>query len=1143
MKKVCEKVCMIIFLFFCGLTGIKAQHTRPPGMDSVVVIFRNHPVVTVEKAALKYNKAFAMSFQMDDALSDIYDKVYPVFHGNGAGSGLTFTDGCGHPVTFKMSSAIYIFSSYDYTDILDPADPYHAAEKLTWPQLRTLYKNHWGIENHGLFDNPDIGSSEKIEYAFQRTESYARRKISDTISFKSFVIPNGDVSYVSYLSENHYHSAINQGQDNSWIGFGSTGFDVESDTIDWLKPVKLNREFLYDDFKRTADTLYAHSLMGRHEWLLSGMHTLPGNFIGEMREIYNAYGKPGLDNIWLAPDDEILDYLAVKQSVRLHSFLQGNRLTITFSGDVPADRMYYALSLNVFANVPVDSIFVYGTPKYSYTGVGQDTALINLFWDGRIVYSTEMLADSFTNLALASGSEYKALVAMDYVLALPAGETKIRLQDSLCTLDRSGWRMDYDEGFCNPVNLGNDTVLCPGDSLRLYGPDNMVSYTWYGNGKVFSETQNVLVTPDTATLYVLMVKDLSGNEYTDSLRVNLFPVPSLHLGTDTGICTGECISLSAPAGYFYLWNTGDTVSAVRICPSSDSLVSVRVTTAAGCSVSDSVFVRHYLPPVISIPQDGQSYCFGDSVTLSVSGNYTGLQYLWNTGDTASRLVFIPKIPDTNYRFSVMVTSLQGCRSVDTASIKVNPSLRVVTDHDTLKTCRGLRTVVSCTSVRGQFTAFYWMIGGDTVATASSHLVLNHPDTSQWVFLTAKDKTGCLARDSTFLFTMNYPSLIVPEDTGLCRGESLRLTATGGTIFYWLSGDDTLSDRPVVTVSPGTDTSYRVISGYDPMCMTEKNVHVSVFLLPHTRILREDGPVCMYTEVKLSATGARDYLWQPGNVTGNVFSIRPSDTLTVFLTGTSDKGCSQKDSLLLLPAPLPQVRFSGLFPSYCENDPAVILHGDPQGGSFSGDGMRDSVFYPSEAGPGTHSVFYVVTSTAGCSAKATKSTFVFGPVPAIHLHPEDTVLYPGGSVEYDAGSGFDQYFWTTGATTQTTTVRFEDLPAGRDTIFVTGITGGCSSTGKAVIHCSDVAGIVSAKTDPLAIFPNPAHNTVWIMLPENTVHFNIKILNDRGQAVYSKRNLYSGSGKVLLDISGVKPGLYSLWVYNSSESYVSKMVIQ
>ncbi len=1145
MKPYYERLCIFIILFSIGVANLTAQQTRPPGIDSVVVIFENPPVVTLQKAPLKYNKAFAMSFQMDDAISDIYKKVYPVFHGDGIVPGLTYTDGCGHAVTFKMSSAIYIFSSNNNTDILNPDDPYHDVSKLTWPQLDTLYRSHWGIENHGLFDNPDLSSSEKIEYAFQRTESYARRKISDSIAFKSFVIPNGDETYVSYLSKNHYHAAINQGHDGSWIGYGASGFNVENDTINWLKPTKLNRLFLYSDFKKSADTLYAHSRRGVHEWLLSGMHTLPGNFLAEMEEIYNTYGKPGLDNILLAPDDEILDYLAVKQTTQLHQTLKGNRLTLTFSGNIPTDRMFYALSLNVFANQTIDSIYVYGAKKHSYTGVGKDTALINLSWNGHYYNTTEMLADSFTNLAMSTGSEWKALVAMDYVKMLPSGETKIQLQDSLCSLNQSGWPIAYDAGFCNLVHLGNDTTLCPGDTLNLKGPENMAIYNWYQNGKAFSTSPTVTIFPDSTTTYALLVKDKSGNQMGDTINVSVFHVPKVQLGADTGLCAGSNISLSAPIGnYTYHWSTGDSVSSITIFPVSDTTVSLTVYTPELCPSSDSVKITYNLPPVITIPQDSSTYCFGDSIFLTAATEGSGISYQWDTGDTTDTIVVKPLTPDTTFVYSVKALSSEGCVTQDTAHIFILPAVAVKMDADSLKTCDNQSITVSSTPLQGDFISYTWIFDGDTTSTETSSFSVNKPAASNWIRVKAADLSGCFATDSTYLNTIAYPEIIIPGDTGVCSGDSLTLSGMGGPFFYWIHGADTLSTDSVLDVWPSQKTTYYAMSGFDSLCMSRDSLTVSLIPLPKTRIVRDNAPVCMNTSLTLTAAGAESYLWLPGNRVGDTLSIKPADTLMVYLRGTSKEGCIAKDSLLLSPIPLPKAYFSGLMPSYCENDPAITLTGDPKGGFFSGDGINDSIFSPAEAGHGNHTVFYNYTSSEGCVGKSDKETYVYGPVPAIHLTPTDTTLLPGGFVQYDAGPGFDSYYWTTGDVTREIRVNYSEYPSGKDTIRVVGITGGCSSVDSADITFGNPTGIITTRIEPLAIYPNPAHQTVSVSFHGNGLPATLEIFDASGKRIYQKMQpACSGNCSAEFDVSNLESGVYYVWLYNEAKSYFSKMVVQ
>ncbi len=1296
MKLYYEKLCIFITLFFIGVANLTAQQTRPPGIDSVVVIFKNPPVVTLQKAPLKYNKAFAMSFQMDDALSDIYKKVYPVFHGDGIVPGLTFTDGCGHTITFKMSSAIYIFSSNNNTDILNPDDPYHDASKLTWPQLDTLYRNHWGIENHGLFDNPDLSSPEKIEYAFQRTESYSRRKISDSVAFKSFVIPNGDETYISYLSRNHYHAAINQGHDASWIGYGELGFNVGDDTINWLKPTKLNRLFLYSDFKKSADTLYAHSRRSVHEWLLSGMHTLPGNFIAEMEEIYNTYGKPGLDNILLAPDDEILDYFAVKQAIQLHKTMKGNRMTITFSGNIPTDRLFYALSLNVFADQLIDSVSVFGTRTYAYSGVGKDTALINISWDGRYYPAPEMLADSFTRQAMATGSEWKALVAMDYVKLLPLGTTKIRLQDSLCSLDQSGWSVKYDDGFCNLVHLGPDTTLCPGDNLILSGPENMSVYTWYQNGTVFSTAPEVTVVPDTATTFVLKVKDLSGNEMSDTLNVSLFSVPKVKLGADTGICAGSFLSFSAPAGdYSYRWNNGDTTASITIYPFSDTLVFLTVTTPQSCTTSDSVLVFYHLSPVVSIPQDSTSYCFGDSVLLTANSKDLELSFQWNTGDTSSSIIFLPAIPDTTYQFSVTATSSAGCITKDTAhlfvlpqipgfrigtdtslcagssvslkapsgyytyhwstgdtassitifpvsdttvsltiytpelcpasdSVKITynlppvitipqdsstycfgdsifltaaaegsgisyqwdtgdttdtivvkpltpdttfvysvkalssegcvtqdtahifilPAVAVKMDADSLKTCDNQSITVSSTPLQGDFISYTWIFDRDTAVTETPFFSVNKPAVSNWIRVKAANLSGCFATDSTYLNTITYPKIIIPGDTGVCSGDSLHLLGRGGSLFYWLHGVDTLSSDSVLNVVPSQETTYYAISGFDSLCMSRDSLTASLIPLPKTRISRSNAPVCMNTSLTLTATGADRYLWLPGNVTGDTFFIKPVDTLAVYLTGTSTGGCVATDSLTLSPAPLPETRFSGLMLSYCENDPVVTLHGEPQGGIFSGSGMNANIFSPDLAGPGDHAISYIYTSPDGCAGKTEKKVFVYGPVPVIHLQPEDTTLRPDGFVRYNAGPGFDDYYWNTGNITQKIKVNYGDFPIGTHIIRVVGVIGGCSSVDSAIVTFANPTGIFNPRIAPLKIYPNPTHKMVALSFHGNGKPFRLEIFDARGKRIFVKQQeACLGNCSSKFDISSLKSGIYYVWLHNETASYFSKLIVQ
>ncbi|TCO08022.1 PKD domain-containing protein [Natronoflexus pectinivorans] len=61
---------------------------------------------------------------------------------------------------------------------------------------------------------------------------------------------------------------------------------------------------------------------------------------------------------------------------------------------------------------------------------------------------------------------------------------------------------------------------------------------------------------------------------------------------------------------------------------------------------------------------------------------------------------------------------------------------------------------------------------------------------------------------------------------------------------------------------------------------------------------------------------------------------------------------------------------GAIGPFCDNDPRVLLHPATTGGTWSGPGMinpNSRWFYPSEAGPGLHTIEYFVTDDNGCSA--------------------------------------------------------------------------------------------------------------------------------------------------------------------------------
>lgn len=158
------------------------------------------------------------------------------------------------------------------------------------------------------------------------------------------------------------------------------------------------------------------------------------------------------------------------------------------------------------------------------------------------------------------------------------------------------------------VELGADTILCPGDTLLLDATFPGADYTWQ-NGSTTPE-----LTTSTPGLYQVLVSNICG-EAEDSLRVNgAFPLAELTLGEDRYLCNGPVLFdvMRAGTDASYRWQDGTTLPEyVAERPGWYS-----VTVDNGCeTLTDSVqllaceFCEVYVPNAFSPNGDGRNDLF------------------------------------------------------------------------------------------------------------------------------------------------------------------------------------------------------------------------------------------------------------------------------------------------------------------------------------------------------------------------------------------------------------------------------------------------------------------------------------------------------------------------------------------------------
>ncbi|HRY32827.1 MAG TPA: gliding motility-associated C-terminal domain-containing protein [Bacteroidales bacterium] len=170
------------------------------------------------------------------------------------------------------------------------------------------------------------------------------------------------------------------------------------------------------------------------------------------------------------------------------------------------------------------------------------------------------------------------------------------------------------------VHLGPDQSLCEGETALLNAGNPGAFYSW--NTGAMTQQINVYQ----SGIYSVTVTQ-SGCSGSDTVYINVLPVPQVNLLGDHILCEGDTLTLDAGLlGYQYSWSTGDTTQTVLVSDSGFYSVTV---TASGCWGRDTVHVEMIILRV-DLGSD-TLLCPGQSIVLN-AGN-PGASYLWNTGDT------------------------------------------------------------------------------------------------------------------------------------------------------------------------------------------------------------------------------------------------------------------------------------------------------------------------------------------------------------------------------------------------------------------------------------------------------------------------------------------------------------------------------
>jgi gliding motility-associated-like protein len=384
------------------------------------------------------------------------------------------------------------------------------------------------------------------------------------------------------------------------------------------------------------------------------------------------------------------------------------------------------------------------------------------------------------------------------------------------------------------VNLGNDTILCSGESFILNATTPNVTYLWQNN----STTPTFTVTQQGS--YWVQVSDSCGSTI-DTIIVNYNPIPTIDLGNDTTLCEGEILVLDeTTSNATYLWQDNSTNTTFNVTIQGTYWTEV---TTNNCRTVDTILVNYAPLPTIYLGND-TTVCQGEALTLNATT--PNVTYLWQNNSTTPTFT-------VTQQGSYWVQVSDSCGStIDTIIVNYNPIPTIDLGNDTTL-CEGEILVLDATTSN----ATYLWQDNSTNPTFN----LNQQGT-YWVQIL----DNCGSTKDTILINYNpLPTVKLGNDTTICEGEILILNATTPNATYLWQNNST---NPTFSVTQqGIYWAEVTVNN----CSTVNAILVNYNQFPSIE-LGNDTTLCEGEILVLDATTSNaTYLWQD-NSTSPTFNV-------------------------------------------------------------------------------------------------------------------------------------------------------------------------------------------------------------------------------------------------------------------------------
>jgi bacillolysin len=333
------------------------------------------------------------------------------------------------------------------------------------------------------------------------------------------------------------------------------------------------------------------------------------------------------------------------------------------------------------------------------------------------------------------------------------------------------------------ISLGNNTVICAGNSVRLQATASggiVAAYNYSWSHGLGNSASHILIPPSTTTYRVILNDGCTDAPDTAYQTITVKPKLQISVSaTDSVVCIGKSTNLIAKvsggdtSGYVVTWNNGLGSGFNKSLVLTDTGLFI-ATLSDGCSVAsakDSIYIYTYPALALQLRAD-TILCRGTSIditALASGGKGNGYNLTWSHGKTGAS---ISETPVKSDYYTVNLSD--GCSpdAKDSVLVDLYGPLQLQKIADTLL-CDGQTLPVNFVPTGGRASSY--AIAWNQHLTGFS-VNLDPPTGTTKYRAILSD--GCTLQQDTTTFEiqklapLNADILLTPGS--ICKGESVKM---------------------------------------------------------------------------------------------------------------------------------------------------------------------------------------------------------------------------------------------------------------------------------------------------------------------------------------------------------------------------------